>query len=80
MITRKNLYKLYDWARDKSFPLKKAPTSTHYSNKDIYICGLKFVRKNTNIKKNLMSEEIYKERMRTTMLSCNGLCSSSFKP
>ena len=60
MITRKNLDKLYDWARDKSFPLKKAPTSTHYSNKDIYICGLKFVRKNTNIKKNLMSEEIYK--------------------
>ena len=59
MITRKNLDKLYDWARDKSFPLKKAPTSTHYSNKDIYICGLKFVCKNTNIKKNLMSEEIY---------------------
>ena len=58
MITRKNLDKLYDWARDKSFPLKKAPTSTHYSNKDIYICGLKFVRKNTNIKKNLMSEEM----------------------
>ena len=50
MITRKNLDKLYNWARDNSFPLKKAPTSTHYSNKDIYICGLKFVRKNTNIK------------------------------
>ena len=60
MITRKNLDKLYNWARDNSFPLKKAPTSTHYSNKYIYICGLKFVRKNTNIKKNLMSEEIYK--------------------
>ena len=46
MITRKNLDKLYDWASDSYFPLKKAPTSTNYSNKDIYICGLKFVRKN----------------------------------
>ena len=59
MITRKNLDKLYDWATDSSFPLKKAPTSTNYSNKDIYICGLKFVRKNINIKKNLMTNEVY---------------------
>ena len=51
MITRKNLDKLYDWASDSYFPLKKAPTSTNYSNKDIYICGLKFVRKNVNIQK-----------------------------
>ena len=49
MITRKNLDKLYDWATGSSFPLKKAPTSTNYSNKDIYICGFKFVRKNINI-------------------------------
>ena len=59
MITRKNLDKLYDWASDSYFPLKKAPTSTNYSNKDIYICGLKFVRKNVNIRKNLMDEEVY---------------------
>ena len=59
MITRKNLDKLYDWATGSSFPLKKAPTSTNYSNKDIYICGLKFVRKNINIKKNLMTNEVY---------------------
>ena len=59
MITRKNLDKLYDWATGSSSPLKKAPTSTNYSNKDIYICGLKFVRKNINIKKNLMTNEVY---------------------
>ena len=59
MITKNNLDELYQWAKDIRFPLKKAPTSTHYSNKDIYICGLKFVRKNVNIRKNLMTELIY---------------------
>ena len=59
MITKNNLDELYKWAKDIKFPLKKAPTSTHYSNKDIYICGLKFVRKNVNIRKNLMTELIY---------------------
>ena len=54
MITRKTLNELYSWAKDITFPLKKAPTSTHYSNKDVYICGLKFVRKNINIRKNLI--------------------------
>ena len=60
MITRKTLNELYSWAKDITFPLKKAPTSTHYSNKDVYICGLKFVRKNINIRKNLMTDSIYK--------------------
>ena len=59
MITKNNLDELYKWAKNIKFPLKKAPTSTHYSNKDIYICGLKFVRKNVNIRKNLMTELIY---------------------
>ena len=59
MITKNNLDELYQWAKDIRFPLKKAPTSTHYSNKDIYICGLKFVRKNVNIRRNLMTELIY---------------------
>ena len=59
MITKNNLDELYKWAKDIKFPLKKAPTSTHYSNKDIYICGLKFVRKNVNIRRNLMTELIY---------------------
>ena len=59
MISNKDLVDLYNWSKDIKFPLKKAPTSTHYSNKDIYICGLKFVRKNVNIRKNLMTELIY---------------------
>ena len=59
MITTQDIKKIYDWSKETIFPLKKAPTSTNYSNKDIYICGLKFVRKNVNIKKNLMTKEIY---------------------
>ena len=59
MITKKNLDDLYSWAKDKTFPLKKAPTSTNYSNKDVYICGLKFVRNNVNIRKNLMTNEVF---------------------
>ena len=59
MITKKDLDELYLWAKDTKFPLKKAPTSTHYSYKEIYICGLKFVRKNVNIRKNLMTSDVY---------------------
>ena len=59
MITRKNLDKLYDWASNGYFPLKKAPTSTNYSNKDIYICGLKYIRKNINIRKSMMTDIVY---------------------
>ena len=39
--------------------MKLAPTTKGYTNKDIFICGLKFVRKNVNIRKNLMDKEIY---------------------
>ena len=58
MISNKDLIDLYNWAKDKEFPVKKAPTTKGYTNKDIYICGLKFVRKNVNIRRNLMTQRI----------------------
>ena len=38
---------------------KKAPTTTGYTNKDIYICGLKYIRKNINIRKSMMTDSVY---------------------
>ena len=59
MITKSNLKELYKWASSTEFPLKKAPTTEGYSNKDIYICGLKYIRKNVNIRKSKMTNTIY---------------------
>tara|TARA_B100001093_G_scaffold272169_1_gene260129 strand:+ start:2265 stop:2750 length:486 start_codon:yes stop_codon:yes gene_type:complete len=59
MISQKQLLDLYEWGMNTKFPLKKAPTTKGYTNKDIFICGLKFVRKNTNIRKNLMNDTVY---------------------
>ena len=59
MLTKDNLKQLYKWASQSKFPLKKAPTTVGYSNKDIYICGLKYIRKNINIRKSLMTESVY---------------------
>ena len=59
MITKSDLQKIYQWGLKTKFPLKLAPTTKGYTNKDIFICGFKFVRKNVNIRKNLMDQEIY---------------------
>ena len=59
MITKSNLKELYEWASSSEFPLKKAPTTVGYSNKDIYICGLNYIRKNTNIRKSMMTDAVY---------------------
>ena len=59
MISKSNLKELYKWASSTEFPLKKAPTTVGYSNKDIYICGLKYIRKNVNIRKSKMTNTIY---------------------
>ena len=59
MLTKDNLKQLYKWASQSEFPLKKAPTTVGYSNKEIYICGLKYIRKNINIRKSLMTESVY---------------------
>ena len=59
MLTKDNLKELYKWASQSEFPLKKAPTTVGYSNKEIYIWGLKYIRKNINIRKSLMTESVY---------------------
>lgn len=59
MITKNDLLKIYEWAKQTNFPLKKAPTTNGYSNKDIFICWLKGVGKTVTIRKKLMSNEIY---------------------
>ena len=59
MITKSDLENLYKWALNSKFPLKKAPTTVGYTNKDIYICGLKYIRKNINIRKSMMTDTVY---------------------
>ena len=56
MITRKDLSDVYDWASHRKFPMKGNPSSPNYTNKKIYSCQLKFVRKNVNIRKSLMND------------------------
>ena len=41
MITNLDIKKIYDWAKETEFPLKKVPTAGEYSNKDIHLCWLK---------------------------------------
>lgn len=59
MITESDLNKLYIWAKQTNFPLKKAPTTEGYTNKDIFISWLKGVGKTVNIRKKLMTDEVY---------------------
>ena len=59
MIEKSDLEILYKWASNSKFPLKKAPTTVGYTNKDIYICGLKYIRKNINIRKSMMTDTVY---------------------
>ena len=71
MITRKNLDDLYNWALNGNFPMKGNPTSPNYSNKKIYICQFKFVRKSMNIRKKLMTDEIYEIFKNDEILNSN---------
>tara|TARA_B100001778_G_scaffold60824_1_gene47364 strand:+ start:2901 stop:3377 length:477 start_codon:yes stop_codon:yes gene_type:complete len=71
MITRKNLDDLYNWALKGNFPMKGNPTSPNYSNKKIYICQFKFVRKSMNIRKKLMTDEIYEIFKNDEILNSN---------
>jgi len=58
MITKKELQKIYEWAKQTDFPLKKAPTAEGYSNKDIYISWLKGAGKKVFIRKKIMTKEV----------------------
>ena len=71
MITRKNLDDLYNWALKGNFPMKGNPSSPNYSNKKIYICQFKFVRKSMNIRKKLMTDEIYEIFKNDEILNSN---------
>lgn len=59
MITKEQLNQVYEWAKETNFPLKKAPTSDGYANKDIYISWLKGVGKTVTIRKKLMTDKIF---------------------
>ena len=59
MISKSDLEEVYKWASNTDFPLKKAPTTIGYTNKGIYICGLKYIRKNINIRKSMMTDAVY---------------------
>ena len=71
MITRKNLDDLYNWALKGNFPMKGNPTSPNYSNKKIYICQFKFIRKSMNIRKKLMNDKIYEIYKNDEILNSN---------
>ena len=58
MISKIDLDILYKWASTSKFPLKNQMT-VGYTNKDIYICGLKYIRKNVNIRKSMMTDAVY---------------------
>ena len=58
MISKIDLEILHKWASTSKFQLKKAPTTVGYTNKDIYICGLKYIRKNVNIRKSMMTDAV----------------------
>ena len=59
MITHLDIKKIYDWAKETEFPLKKVPTAGEYSNKDIHLCWLKGAGKKVLIRKKLMSDDIF---------------------
>tara|TARA_B100000214_G_C23956636_1_gene623188 strand:+ start:1216 stop:1704 length:489 start_codon:yes stop_codon:yes gene_type:complete len=58
MITRQDLLKIFNWAKQTEFPLKKAPTVQGYSNKSVYISWLKGAGKKVFIRKKIMSDEV----------------------
>ena len=59
MITKKDIKDLYKWSSSRNFPMKGNLSSPNYTNKKIYSCQIKFVRKNVNIRKSLMNDKIY---------------------
>ena len=71
MITKNDLQNLYEWAKDKDFPVRKTPTTSglykkpygtnkihSYCNKEIFSFPLKFGRRKQTIRESLMPVEI----------------------
>ena len=60
MISKEDIRDLYVWAKDTSFPLKKAPTIEVYSNKSIDYYWVKSVKKSTIIRHKFMNDKVAK--------------------
>ena len=71
MISKTDLKNLYEWAKDKDFPVRKTPTTSglykkpygtnqihSYCNKDIFSFPLKFGRRKQTIRESLMPTNI----------------------
>ena len=58
MISKTDLKNLYEWAKNKDFPVRKTPTTTGYCNKEIYSFPLKFGRKKLTVRESMMPVEI----------------------
>tara|TARA_B100000424_G_scaffold205588_1_gene162710 strand:- start:251 stop:763 length:513 start_codon:yes stop_codon:yes gene_type:complete len=67
MISKTDLKNLYEWAKDKDFPLRKTITTRKpygtnkiesYCNKEIYSYPLKFGRRKVTIRESVMPQEI----------------------
>ena len=71
MISKLNLIEFYNWASQCNFPMKGNPTTEDYSNRKIYVCQLKCVRKNLNIRKKLMTDRIYEIYKNDDILNSN---------
>ena len=72
MITTQDIKKIYEWAKETTFPLKKAPViKGGYCNKIVYISWLKGVGKQVTIRKKLMTDEIYNIFFKRGYFICN---------
>tara|TARA_Y100000114_G_scaffold100956_1_gene94087 strand:- start:281 stop:793 length:513 start_codon:yes stop_codon:yes gene_type:complete len=67
MINKTDLKNLYEWAKDKDFPLRRTITTRKpygtnkiesYCNKEIYSYPLKFGRRKVTIRESVMPQEI----------------------
>jgi len=67
MISKTDLKNLYEWAKDKDFPLRRTITTRKpygtnkiesYCNKEIYSYPLKFGRRKVTIRESVMPQEI----------------------
>ena len=58
MLTKDNLHTLYEWGKKTKFPLKQAPTSYGYTNKNVDYYWIKSVKKSIIIRDKFMSDKV----------------------
>jgi hypothetical protein len=54
MIKKEELYYLYNWAKNKDFPIRSGPTSSGYSNKPVKFCWIKKNMKSCLLRKSVI--------------------------